>query len=92
MNNVPPLECVGVHLQARSGRQFRIEWSTPDGTEQFRVLENTCGCTTPSFEFCLSGGAFLIRKTDGQRTWLSPRVRRFVAALWWRELLAGRAV
>lgn len=86
--------CVGRHVPPPLASNVKhLDWYLVARPDRARVLQHTCSrCTTTSYELCLIGGGYLIRRTSGTKRWDSPRVQRTVADQWWQALLDGMAV
>lgn len=85
--------CAGQHVSPTIANPGHFDWYRVDRPDRVRVIEHTCTrCVPTSYELCLVGGYYLIRRSNGRKTYDSPRVRRRVASQWWGALLNGRAV
>lgn len=93
--DAPPARHGGIHPPPAQARAEHLHWY-PTAGQAMRVEEHTCPCTVESYEYGTVGGAYRIRRTvrrPGQQTRVydTPVVRRTVAEVWWRKLLAGEA-
>lgn len=72
----------------------QLEWFPSLGVA-IRGAERTCSrCRRISYEYGVIGGAYRIRRTNHQQREVreTPAVPRLEAAVWWQELITGRAV
>jgi hypothetical protein len=84
--------CAGQHVAPPADDAEDLQWYEIGRLEPVRVIAHTCPrCDSTSYEFCLVGGRYLIRRTAGSSTWDTPRVSRNTADQWWQDLLGGRA-
>lgn len=95
----PDDPCPGLHPRPAAADARRLEWVLlPQRLGQrppVRGAERTCGrCGPVAYEFGVVWGCYrVVRLRWGEgRVWVTPEVPRRVAARWWEELLAGRAV
>lgn len=89
--------CGGRHVRPPAPGAEKLEWQPQYGV--VRVLDHTCWrCSRVSYELCLLGGAYVIRKHDASKSVAKPVVSQTapvhhrLAWEWWQMLLHGLTV